>query len=63
MGTTALKPRVITFHHCVNIPEKISFKEERFILAQGFRGSNPWSLGSVVSGPVVRQNIMAGSTW
>jgi hypothetical protein len=34
-------------------------KEEIFILAYSFRGFNPWSIGSVVSGTaVVRQSIM-----
>jgi hypothetical protein len=36
----------------------IHLEEERFILAQGY---GLWSLGSVVSGPVVRQNFKTGS--
>jgi hypothetical protein len=32
------------------MPEKRNLKEERFVLVQGFRGLDPWSLGSVVSG-------------
>jgi hypothetical protein len=42
---------------------KVNLKEERFSLACGFRGFSTWSLGSVFSGPVGRQNIMAGFTW
>jgi hypothetical protein len=30
-------------------------------LAHGFRGFSSWSLGSVVYGPVVRQNIVEGA--
>jgi hypothetical protein len=40
------------FHCCDKISEKINLKEERFTLAQGFGGVSPWSLGSVISGPV-----------
>jgi hypothetical protein len=32
-------------------PEKTIYKEERFILVHGFRGFNPWSLGSIAFGP------------
>jgi hypothetical protein len=35
---------------------KTTLKEERFTLTHGFRGFSPQVLGSIVSGPVVRQN-------
>jgi hypothetical protein len=37
-------------------------KEQRFTLVHGFSSFSPWSLGYVVSRPVMRQN-MAGTTW
>lgn len=51
------------FYHGNNIPEKINLKGERFILVLGFKGFSPWLVGSVVSGPVVRWNLMMGSMW
>jgi hypothetical protein len=36
-----------------------NLKEEEFMLAQDFRGYRPRSLGSIISRPVLRQNIMA----
>jgi hypothetical protein len=47
-------------HYCDKTPEKISLKLERLIFAHGSRAFRSWSLGSVISGPVVRQNIMMG---
>jgi hypothetical protein len=32
-------------------------------LAHGFKGFRSWSIGSIVSGLLVRQNIMVGSVW
>jgi hypothetical protein len=44
------------------MPKKINLKEERFILAPGFRDFNPWMLDCAVSGTcMVRQNVMAES--
>jgi hypothetical protein len=40
---------------------KSTLKEERFVLAHGFSGFNPWSAGFIAFGPVARQNTMAGS--
>jgi hypothetical protein len=54
---------VLAFHHCDRRAEKTNLKEERFILAHGFGGFSPWLLDSIVSGPSVRQNIMARSVW
>jgi hypothetical protein len=34
-----------------------------FIFAHGSRGFSPQSLGSVVSRPIVKQNIMVRSSW
>jgi hypothetical protein len=39
--------------------EKINFKGGKAILVHGF---SPWSVGSVVLGPVAGQNIMGWST-
>jgi hypothetical protein len=39
----------------VKVPEKVNFKETRFILAFGF---SPWSPGSIAFRTVSRQNIM-----
>jgi hypothetical protein len=33
-------------------------REEGYILAHGLKGFIPWSFGTIVSGPAVRQNIM-----
>jgi hypothetical protein len=33
--------------------------EERFILPHSFRGFSPWPAGSIVSGFVIKQNILA----
>lgn len=45
------------------MPEIHNLKQERFILAQVFKGFGPLCLGSIISGPVVGQSIMGGSTW
>jgi hypothetical protein len=42
---------------CDKTPKKINLKEERFIF--GFGGFKWWTLGSVISWPVARQNMMA----
>jgi hypothetical protein len=54
-------PEVITrytllfsFPLLCRMPEINSLKEERFVLTHGFRVFNPWSLGSIVSGLLVR---------
>jgi hypothetical protein len=44
------------------IPEKTNLKEGRFILSHGFRIFHPWTLGSIISRPVMRQNIIARHT-
>jgi hypothetical protein len=38
---------------------KSTYEDERFISAQSFGGFSPWSFGTIVFGPVVRQHIMA----
>jgi hypothetical protein len=43
------------FYHCDKIPERNSLKEERFILASGFRDFGPWSADSIALKPGVRQ--------
>jgi hypothetical protein len=43
--------------------KKINLNKERFILGYGITGFSPWSLGSIVSGPVVRQSIMVERVW
>lgn len=43
------------FRHCDKIAEKINLKEKKT-----FYDSSPWSLVSVVSGPVGRQDIVQG---
>jgi hypothetical protein len=45
------------------IPEKINLKEKRFIFDHSFTGFSLWSLGTIVSEAVVRQNIIAWSVW
>jgi hypothetical protein len=44
--------------HCDQIPERNNLSGER-ILAHGFTGYSSWSVSFIVSGSVVRQNIMA----
>jgi hypothetical protein len=36
----------------------INLQEKRFILAHGFRDFSSWVVGSIVSGPGVRQSIV-----
>jgi hypothetical protein len=48
-----------TYYCCDKIPEKINLKVERFILGCGIRSFGPQLLGSVVSGVMVRKEIMA----
>jgi hypothetical protein len=45
------------FHHYDKIPEKINLKEEKFIIAHGFKDFSPWLgfLDPVTFGPPVRQ--------
>jgi hypothetical protein len=43
--------------------ENINLKKKRFTLAHGFRTFCPWSLGSIVPGPVVRQSITVERMW
>lgn len=40
---------------------KSTYKEERFIVTRGFRGSSSWSVDSLVFEPVIEHNIMAGA--
>jgi hypothetical protein len=47
---------LVTFHCC----DKYSLREKRFILALGFRGFNPWSPGSIDSGPVCGKAVIHG---
>jgi hypothetical protein len=37
---------------------KLTERRKRFILDYGFKGFRPWSCGSFISGPVVRQSII-----
>jgi hypothetical protein len=60
-GKASLNKR--PFCHYENISEKNNLREERFLLADGFRGFSPLSAGSIVSGPVVRQDMMAEGPW
>jgi hypothetical protein len=53
---------MLVFSNCGKIPAKINLKEEGFILAHGFRGFSPQSLGSLVSGSEERHNIKVWST-
>jgi hypothetical protein len=46
------------FCPCDKISGKNNLKAGRFILAHGFRGSNPWSAGSVGVGLKQGRNIM-----
>jgi hypothetical protein len=46
-----------SFHCCDQIPDKNNLREEEFILCMVSEGSD-LVLGSVHSGPIVRQNIM-----
>lgn len=61
------RSKFVTVNNCVNhsgcdqIPEKINLDKEIFILAHCFRGFRPWFAGSLDSGLVVRQYIMAES--
>jgi hypothetical protein len=48
------------FHHCDKIPQKINLKEERFFFGPQLQRFQSLIIGSVVSGPVVTQNIMVG---
>jgi hypothetical protein len=40
-------PCVVTFRCCDKTPKKTNLKEERFILAHGFRGFNLMAAGSI----------------
>jgi hypothetical protein len=40
------------------IPEEVNLWEERYILAQSFRGFSPWSLGLVGLGSTVGEHII-----
>jgi hypothetical protein len=51
---------LVTFCCCDKIPEKINLMEERIILDLCVRSFSPWSLGSIVSESMIRQNIMLG---
>jgi hypothetical protein len=42
---------------------KNNLKEEIFILAPGFRGFSPWSVGSLAFRPEAMQNHHGGRTW
>jgi hypothetical protein len=42
--------------------EKINLKVKRIILSHTLRCFSLWSLGAIVSGPVVRQKIMMRNT-
>jgi hypothetical protein len=54
---------VLAFCHCNKIPQKSSSDGRNTYLAYSFRVLNLWSLGSIVSGPVVRQNIIVETMW
>lgn len=70
---------VYTLLYCINIDvcmyisqlstivkrtlENNNLKKERFTLAHSFRGFSSWSVGSIVLGPRLRENILMGSTW
>jgi hypothetical protein len=33
------------YHQCDKIPDRNNLREERFVVAHGFRGFSPWLLG------------------
>lgn len=41
----------------------VTIEEKRFIIAHGVRGFSLWSLGPIISRPVMRQSMMAESLW
>jgi hypothetical protein len=55
-----VKESGLTFCCCDKIPKINNLKEERFILAHGFRGFNSWLLGLTAFVPVVRQTLWQG---
>lgn len=50
------------FHHCDKIPEVLTCKEGRFLLAYSFRGFSSWWLGLLTLGSV-DIGCCGGSTW
>lgn len=50
---------LVVFCHCDRLYDKNNSVEQRLILAPGFRGYSSWLAGSVVSGSLLRQDIMA----
>jgi hypothetical protein len=51
------------FHHCDKISEINNLREDRFILAHGFRGFSPWLAGSIALRPVARQKYGGKRAW
>jgi hypothetical protein len=49
----------VTFHCCDKMFEQNNLKWKKLIWGHGSRGFSPWSLGSIVSGLWLGQDIMA----